>query len=97
VSQAWQQPGRHLGGQLRGEEPVDDQLREMTADGLVTAPLTSGSARAVRRFAAPERPLSFWIVAWIALAAAVLGVLVPLLSRGPAATPPTRTPRTTRR
>jgi Signal transduction histidine kinase len=55
----------------------------MTAGGLVTASISSVSARVVRRFAAPERHLAFCIVAWIALAAAVLGVLVPLLSRGP--------------
>jgi signal transduction histidine kinase len=56
----------------------------MTAGGLDTAPLSSGSAQVVRRFAAPERHLAFWIVAWMTFAAAVLGVLVPLLSHGPA-------------
>lgn len=56
----------------------------MTAGGLVAAPLSSGSARVVRRFAAPERHLAFWIVVWTAFVAAVVGVLVPLLSRGPA-------------
>jgi len=50
------------------------------------ARVSSGSARVVRRFAAPERQLAFWIAGWIALAAAVLGVLVPLLTHGPAVT-----------
>jgi signal transduction histidine kinase len=40
----------------------------------------------VRRFAAPERRLAFWVLGWIGLAVAVLGVLVPLLTRGPAVT-----------
>lgn len=57
----------------------------MTVPGLGTSSLSSGSARVVRRFAAPERRLAVWIVAWMAFAAAVLGVLVPLASRGPAA------------
>ena len=52
----------------------------------MASPLSSGNARVVRRFATPERHLGFWIVAWIALAAAVLGVLVPLFSHGPAVT-----------
>ena len=46
----------------------------------------SGGARMVRRFAAPEPQLAFWVAGWTALAAAVLGVLVPLLTRGPAVT-----------
>lgn len=58
----------------------------MTAADPVTASLSSGGARVVRLFAAPDRHLAFWIAAWIALAAAVLGVLVPLLSHGPAVT-----------
>jgi hypothetical protein len=58
----------------------------MTAAGPITASLSPGSARVVRLFAVPERHLAIWIVGWIALAAAVLGVLVPLLSRGPAVT-----------
>ncbi|MDN5751600.1 MAG: hypothetical protein L0H64_24395, partial [Pseudonocardia sp.] len=40
----------------------------------------------VRRFAVPERRLGFWVVGWVGLAAAVFGVLVPLLTRGPALT-----------
>jgi signal transduction histidine kinase len=55
----------------------------MTAGGVVAAPLSYGSAQVMRRFAAPRYHLAFWIAAWIALVAAVLGVLVPLLSRGP--------------
>ncbi len=58
----------------------------MTAAGPITASPSSGSARVVRLFAVPERHLAIWIVGWIALAAAVLGVLVPLLSHGPAVT-----------
>lgn len=50
------------------------------------ASLSSGSAWVVRRFAVPERPLGFWVVGWVGLAAAVFGVLVPLLTRGPAIT-----------
>ncbi|MDN5860706.1 MAG: histidine kinase dimerization/phosphoacceptor domain-containing protein, partial [Pseudonocardia sp.] len=58
----------------------------MTAAGSITAALGSGSARVVRRFAAPKRHLVFWVVGWLALAAAVIGVLVPLLAQGPAVT-----------
>jgi signal transduction histidine kinase len=52
----------------------------------MTTSLSSGGARVVRRLAAPDRTLAFWVVGWIGFAAATLGVLVPLLTRGPAVT-----------
>jgi signal transduction histidine kinase len=57
----------------------------MTAGGLVTAPLSSSSARLARRFVTPVRPLPFWIVAWSAFASAQIWVLVHFLANGPVA------------
>ena len=57
----------------------------MTAGGLATAPLSSSSARLARRFAAPVRNLTFWIVAWSAFALAEVWVLVHFVINGPVA------------
>ena len=56
----------------------------MTAGGLLTARLGSSSARVVRRFAAPDRHLAFWIALWIAFIAAEVALLALLLTEGPA-------------
>ncbi|MDN5747375.1 MAG: histidine kinase [Pseudonocardia sp.] len=58
----------------------------MTVAGPVRALPGSDSTWVVRRFVARERQRAFWVVAWFALAGAVLGVLVPLLAHGPAVT-----------
>ncbi len=57
----------------------------MTAGGLVTAPLSSSSARVARRFTTPVRHLAFWIVAWSAFALAEVWVIVHFLLNGPVA------------
>ena len=57
----------------------------MTAGGLVTASLSSTSARVARRFTAPERHLAFWIVAWGVFVSAEVWVLVHFLTNGPVA------------
>jgi signal transduction histidine kinase len=57
----------------------------MTAGGLATAPLSSSSARVARRFAAPVRNLTFWIVAWGVYVSAEVWVLVHFLLNGPVA------------
>jgi len=56
----------------------------MTADGLLTGRLGSSSARVVRRFAAPDRHLAFWIALWVAFIAAEVALLALLLTEGPA-------------
>ena len=57
----------------------------MTAGGLVTASLSSSSARVARRFMAPERHLAFWIVAWSAFVSAEVWVIVHFVMNGPVA------------
>ncbi|HYH24759.1 MAG TPA: hypothetical protein VD834_05365, partial [Blastococcus sp.] len=56
----------------------------MTADGLLTARLGSSSARVVRRFAAPDRHLTFWIALWVAFIAAEVALLALFLADGAA-------------
>jgi hypothetical protein len=56
----------------------------MTTDALDTSRLSSGSARAVRRFTAPERHLAFWLPLWAAFIASEVALLALLLANGPA-------------
>ena len=56
----------------------------MTTDALHLARLSSGSARVVRRFTAPERHLAFWLPLWAAFIAAEVALLALLLTNGPA-------------
>ena len=61
----------------------NDRLREVMAGDVVTAPLSSGSTRVMRRFAAPERHTAFWVTLWFAAVAIEVGVLAPFLLLGP--------------
>ena len=56
----------------------------MTTDALDTSRLSSGSARAVRRFTAPERHLAFWLPLWAAFIASEVALLALLVAKGPA-------------
>jgi signal transduction histidine kinase len=67
------------------EEYADDRLGAMTGDGLVTASLSSSSARVARRFAPPARHPAFWIVTWSAFVMAEVWVLAYFLVNGPVA------------
>jgi signal transduction histidine kinase len=65
---------------------ADDRVYTMTAAaGLVTASLSSSSARVARRFLAPQRHFAFWIVAWGVFALAEVSVLAHFVMNGPVA------------
>jgi len=49
------------------------------ADERASAQLSRASTRVVRRFAVPDRHLAFWIVMWVAVAAAEFGALAPFI------------------
>src|SRR6185369_5774687 len=67
------------------EEHADDRLGAMTRDGLVTASLSSSSARVARRFAPPVRHHAFWFVTWSAFVVVEVWVLAYFLVNGPVA------------
>lgn len=76
---------RPIGRRLVRRGAVDDRLCQMTADGLLAARRDSSSARAVRRFAVPERRLTFWLGLWVAFLGAEVALLALLLADGAAA------------
>jgi signal transduction histidine kinase len=55
---------------------------DAVANSFATRPVAARDTRVIGRFAAPERPLGFWLALWGAAIAAEFGALVPVIFPG---------------